>query len=341
MRIADVYACVRVLADSAASVPLISYRRTSVGRVRLSGGQLPARLISQPAPAVTEANLVSLMMTHLALWGNAYLGKFRGEDGRIEQIGLLHPDYVQVELLAGLPRYTVTDPKRGGQTYHGTDDIIHIKGLSTDGLVGLSPIRQCRNALAVACGLGAHAEAFFENGARPSGILNVKHDVSQESADHLRDQLTHTHAGAGNAHKVAIVTGDLEWTAMSGPLDDLQFCEQRRLSTTEICRIFSIPPWRIGAPSGDSNTYANVESEALSFVTHSLRPWLVVIEQAISADRDLCAGPNVYVEFLLDALLRADSATRAAVYTQALNPETGWMTRSEVRSLENLEPEGA
>jgi phage portal protein BeeE len=96
----------------------------------------------------------------------------------------------------------------------------------------------------------------------------------------------------------------------------------------------------IGASSGDSLTYSNVEQQQLAFVTHSLRPWLVVVEQAISADQDLCPG-SLYVEFLLDALLRADSKTRAEVYTAALDPITGWMRRDEVRRLENLEPETA
>jgi HK97 family phage portal protein len=136
------------------------------------------------------------------------------------------------------------------------------------------------------------------------------------------------------------MTGEVEWVAMAGPLDDLQFVEQRKLSTAEIARIFRIPPWMIGAASGDSMTYSNVEQQQLAFVMHSLRPWLVLIEQAISADPDLCSQ-NQYVEFLLDALLRADSKTRADIYALALDPVKGWMTRDEVRRLENLEPEGA
>ena len=108
----------------------------------------------------------------------------------------------------------------------------------------------------------------------------------------------------------------------------------------EVARIFRVPPWMIGADPGESLTYSNVESQSLSFVTYSLRPWLVAIEQAISADADLCPG-SLYVEFLLDALLRADSAARASFYTAALDPLTGWMTRQEVRERENLEPEPA
>lgn len=336
LAVADVWACVKLLSDSAAALPLIAYRRTEAGRKRVTGGRLAA-LLDQPAPATTQANIVSTAVAHLALWGNAFVGKFRDGEGRLEQVAMLHPDRVQVELVAGDPRYTVYGPK-GERSQHGTDDIVHVKALSTDGLVGLSPIRQCRVALALAANLGEHAQAFFENGARPSGILKAPGVITGEQLDSLRDQLTGRHAGAKNAHRIAIVTGEMEWTALAGPLDDLQFVEQRKLSTAEIARVFRVPPWMVGASSGDSMTYSNTEQQALAFVSYSLRPWLVVIEQALSNDSDLCPGA-VYVEFLLDALLRADSKTRAEVYAMALDPVTGWMQRSEVRRLENLEPE--
>lgn len=122
----------------------------------------------------------------------------------------------------------------------------------------------------------------------------------------------------------------------------MQFVQQRQLSTAEIARVFRVPGRMLNAPSGDdSMTYANVEQAALEFVTWGLRPWLVAIEQAITSDTDLCRGPNVYVEFLLDALLRADSKTRAEIYAIALDPVKGYMSRAEVRRLENLDPEDA
>jgi HK97 family phage portal protein len=337
LHVADVFACARVLADSLASVPLIPYRAADAGRARLTGGRL-SNLLDRPSPATSQANLTGTLMSHLALWGNGYLGKFRGEDGRLEQLGCLHPDYVQVELRAGMPLYTVTDPTTGRQTLHGTDDIIHIKGISTDGLVGLSPIRQARMAVSMAEGLGVFAEAFTRHGGRPSGILKLPASANHASAEATAEELHGRHAGARNAHRVAVLKGDVEWVPMAGPLDDLQFVEQRRLSTAEIARIFRVPVWMIGGTSGDSLTYSNTEQQMLMFVTYSLRPWCVTVEQAISNDPDLCPG-NVYVEFLLDALLRADSATRSDVYTKALNPETGWLTRAEVRRLENLDPE--
>jgi HK97 family phage portal protein len=338
LQVADVWSCVKVLADSAATLPLIPYRRLQEGRERLYSGRLHG-LLERPAPATTQANLTAQMVAHLALWGNAFLGKFRDRDGRLEQLAMLHPDRVTVKLVGGQPLYTVSGPQ-GQQSVVTTDDVVHVKAMSTDGLVGLSPISQRRLALSLSKGLGEFSEAFVRNGARPSGILKLAAGTNRDSMQWTEEIATAKHAGATNAHKIAVVRGDVEWTPMTGPLDDLQFVEQRRLSTAEVARIFRVPPWMIGAASGDSMTYSNTEQQALSFVTYSLRPWLTLIEQAISADPDLCSS-NVYVAFLLDALLRADSKTRADVYALALDPVKGWMSRDEVRRLENLEPEPA
>jgi HK97 family phage portal protein len=209
-----------------------------------------------------------------------------------------------------------------------------------DGLLGLSPIAQCRLAVSLARGMGEFAEAFIRNGSRPSGILKLPAGTNRESMEWTQELATAKHAGSKNAHKIAVVSGDAEWTALAVPADDMQFCEQRKLSTAEIARIYRIFPWMIGASSGDPMTYSNVEQQSLQFVTYSLRPWLVLIEQAVTNDPDLCSA-NVFVEFLLDALLRADSKTRGEIYALALDPVKGWMSRDEVRRLENLEPEPA
>jgi len=339
LAVADVFASVRCLSDAAASVPLIAYRKTADGRTRHEGRL--SDLLRRPAPGSTTANLLGTLMAHLQLYGNAFVGKFRDADGHIAELGLLHPDRVTVELRDGRLVYTVNDGF-GRQSEHGVADIVHIRGLSTDGLVGVSPVRACRVAMDLSASLAAHAARFFQNGARPTGILRVPRFPSVEAEDAFGAEFSSNELGLRNAHKIAVVTGDdpLDFTQLTGALDDLQFVEQRHLSTAEIARIFRVPPWMVGASSGDSMTYSNTESQALAFVTHSLRPWLVLIEQAISEDADLCPGA-LYCEFLLDALLRADSKTRSEVYTAALDPITGWLTRDEVRRLENLEPERA
>jgi HK97 family phage portal protein len=337
LTIADAYACIRALADAAASLPLHVYRKTPEGRTRLEGRT--AELLRRPAPATTTANLVGQLVAHLNLHGNAYVGKFRNADGQVEQLALLAPDRVTPELRGGLPLYTVSDD-RGRQSVHGTGDIIHVRALSTDGLVGLSPVRQCRVALGLSAQLAEHAARFFDNDARPSGILKIPSIGSREQIQHVKAAWDAGHRGLTNAHRIAVVAGEASFESVSMPLEDAQFLGQRELSAQEVARIFRVPPWIVGAKDGGSMTYSNTEQQALHFATYSLRPWLVLIEQALSADADLFAA-NQYAEFVLDGLLRSDAATRADVYAKALDPVTGWMTRDEVRRLENLDPEPA
>ncbi len=334
LQVADVWACVRVLSDAAASIPLIPYRRTAGGRQR-AGGAL-ADLLRAPAPATTQSALIGQTMTHLLLYGNTYLGKFKDSDGRVAQLALLHPERVTVELRAGAPVYTIFDG-RGGRSEHTTSDVLHVRAaLSVDGLTGLSPIRQCRVALGLAQNLTEHANEFFAAGGRPDGIL--KAGAGGQDALRALRETWHSSRQRNRGRGIAVVGGDVDFVPVTGPLDDLQFVEQRQMSTQEICRVMRVPPWMVGASDNNSMTYSNTESQALSFVMFSLRPWLVAVEQAITADPDLCTA-NQYVEFLIDALLRADSKTRSEVYTAALDSETGWLTRAEVRRLENLDPE--
>jgi HK97 family phage portal protein len=338
MRIADVFACVRLLSDTAASIPLVAYRRTTDGRERYTGRV--SDLLTRPAPGYTQANLIGQIAAHLALYGNAYIGKFRDSAGRVEQLALLHPERVAPELKNGRLIFTVTGGA-GEQTVVGTEDVIPVRALGTDGISGLSPIRQCQMALGLAEGMGEFANAFVRNGARPSGMLVLKGaHVSANQQSGMKQVIDANWKGVRNAHKVAVITGDVEWQPLGIPADDLQFVEQRHLSTAEVARIFRVPPWMIGASAGDSLTYSNTEQQSLSFVMWSVRPMLVAIEQAITADEDLSPS-KVYVEFLIDSVLRADSKTRADVYALALDPERGWMNRDEVRRLENLPVEGA
>jgi len=338
MRVADCFACIRALADAAASLPLIAYRRTDQGRVR-AGGRVQ-ELIDNPAPATTTAGLIGQLMAHLNLYGNCYLGKFRDADGRIAQLAPLPPETVTPKIENGQVRYTVLTET--GVEEVGVEDILHVRApLSEDGLVGLSPIRQGADVLTLSRTLTDHAVDTMKRGARLSGVLTTPADqpVDPDNVEQIRTQISESWTGDQNSGAIALITGGLSFTQLSMPLSDAQFVEQRQLSAQEIARIFRVPPWIIGAPSGDSMTYSNVEQQTLAFATFSLKPWLVVIEQALTADPDLMPS-TMYVEFLLDGLLRSDAKTRAEIYSLALDPEKGWMNRDEVRRAENLPSEG-
>ena len=337
LRVADAYACVRVLADSVASLPLKVYRRTPQGRVPAGESSRAVQLLERPSPGSTSADLISQVMVHLNVHGNAYVGKFRSE-GEIVQLGLLDPTQVRVELSGQRIIYTLS--RTEGVTTHGPEDVLHVKAMSADGLAGMSPVTQCRLALSLSSNLQEHAKQYFEEGSRPSGILTMPLGASEIAMDRLREDWRNKHGGVERMHRVALIEGDATFTPVAFSADDSQFLQQRELSAREVARIFRVPAWAIDAPTGDSLTYANVLEQNRAFVTHSLRPWLVRLERALSNDADLCPG-STYVQFELDGLLRADAPTRSQIYERALNADTGWMRRDEVRELEELPPEGA
>jgi HK97 family phage portal protein len=332
LRIADCYACIRALSDAAASLPLIAYRRRGDQRERLTSGRL-ADLLKAPAPATTQANLIGQLVAHLNTQGNGYIGKYRDPEGTVIQLGLLAPDRVQPKLVRGVPRYVYTDAE-GHQTEHGTDDILHIRAMGVDGLVGLSPIQQCRTALGLSQNLVDHAAHFFEGHAVPTGILTAP-SSNPQALQMAAEGWDTGKSGRAGWHRIAVLGGDVTFTPVTIPLDQQQFIAQRQLSATEIARLFRVPPFIVGAETGDSQTYANVQQQAEHFVKFSLAPWLTLIEQAISGDPDL-SPQSVFVEFLQDALLRGDTKTRFEVYEIGIR--TGVLTVNEARRLENLPP---
>ena len=287
---------------------------------------------------MSQSNFIAQLVMHFTLWGESFVAVYRGEQGEVAQLGLFAPDRVQVEVIGGIPVYEVTTDL-GEQLSLTTSDVIHVRGMSLDGVRGLSPVAQQREALGYASALARHGQEFMASGARPSGVLYVAPGPqADEQMENLKVGWESRHSSAG---KVALLTGDVKFEPVSMPLADAEFIAQRELSTSEICRIFRVPPWMIGAKTGDSLTYSTVSEQARAFVTYSLRPLLVFVEQALGASVLFPEGQRLYPAFDLDGLLRADPQARAATYTAALDPVTGWMSRAEVRELEDLPAEPA
>ena len=290
-------------------------------------------LLDRPGPATSQADLISTLMSHLSVYGNAFLAKYRRR-GEVAQLGLLAPERVRPELEAGQLRFRYS-PGKGPQQMLSEADVCMVRGLSIDSVNGLSAVSQAARVLGLSDELVKHAMSFFESGtARPAGVVKISPGASEVARQRWIESLR----AEGRPHGLLVVEGDVEYQELSAPLDDSQFVEQRRLAAQEIARVFRIPPHMLGAPTGDSLTYSTVEQQSLDFVRYSLQPWLRRIELAISNDRDLCFQQQ-YVRLEVDGLLRADAATRSEVYTRALDPITGWATRAEIRALEDLPPE--
>lgn len=334
LRIADVYASCRVLADGVASLPARVYRDTGAGRVPAGDDQRLAALLRRPSPGSTSADLFSTAMVHLLTNGNAFIGKFRRE-GSIVQLALLDPQAVTVEQVGGRIVYRFAAPQ-GGLQELGAADLIHVKAMGSDGLRGLAPVRQAMRVLQLNQALIEYLASWLGNDSRPGGVLTVSDGLGDLQATKRDAEGEFGWQASPPGHgRIAVVNGEVSYHPVDPPLKDSEMIAQRELSAREVARAMGIPSWAIGAPTGDAMTYANVSQQNRFLLDHSLRPWLVRIEQAITNDPDLCPG-GTYLAFDVDALLRADPETRATFYSAGI--ADGWLTVDEVRAREDLPP---
>jgi HK97 family phage portal protein len=222
----------------------------------------------------------------------------------------------------------------GGTTTYAQDAILVVRGMSDDGVNGMSMVELSRDAIGLARACEIHGATFFGNGARPGVILTTDQVLSPEAAESTRNQWERVHGGGPQrAHRAAVLQGGLKVNELGGNNQESQFLEARRFQVEEICRIYGVPPHLVGDLSRSS--FSNIEQQSLDFLTNGLTPWLRRIESAIT--RDLLDGDDEYfAEFDTRGVLRADAAGRAAFYQSLWN--MGVASVNELRSWENLNP---
>ena len=341
MQIATVYACVRLLAESVAGLPLHLYRYTDgAGRdkERATDHPLYRLLYRQPNPEMTSFSFFETLMTHLLLYGNAYAQIIR--DGRNSIVSLypLLPENVEVDRSENGQIYYIyhayTDEKPGKKNQDilfRADEVFHIPGLGFNGLVGFSPIAMMKNALGTTLAVEKYGSAFFKNGAQPSGVL--EHPGVLKNPEKLRENWSQIYGGPGNAHRVAVLEEGMAYKAISLPPEDSQFLSTRQFGVEEICRIFRVPPHLV--QDLEHATFSNIEHQSIDFVVHTLTPWLVRFEQGIVKDLLLPDEQDVYFpKFNVDGLLRGDYQSRMRGYATGIG--NGFLSPNDCRRLENM-----
>jgi len=343
MQLAAVYACVRVLSESLASLPLILYARQARGKTPATGHPLFPLLRDLPNPEITSVELRMWLQGHLAGWGNAYAQIVRSRSGQVLEIWPMRPDRVTVYRQddGWLWYYYAPDPmfdkpdERNAENWYRFDEIIHLRGLGFDGVMGYNPIRLMAQAMQLVKGAEAFSTKFYDNGARPGVVLKHPAKLSQPAYDRLRNSWEARHQGIENAHKVAILEEGMGIEQIGIPPQDAQFIETMKFGRSQIASIFRVPPHMIG--DLDRASFSNIEQQGIEFVQYTLGAWLRIWEQAIT--RDLLAPrerATYYAEHSLDWLLRGDTLARYQAYQAAIN--AGWMAPNEARERENLNP---
>ncbi|UZT82860.1 phage portal protein [Caproicibacterium sp. BJN0003] len=340
MQMTAVYACVRILSEAIAELPLHLYRyKEGGGKEKAIGHPLYLLLHDEPNPEMSSFVFRETLMTHLLLWGNAYAQIIRNGKGQVIALYPLMPNKMTVNRdTNGQLYYQYQRSSDEAHTMKGSmvilqpSDVLHIPGLGFDGLVGYSPIAMAKNAIGLAIATEEYGSKFFANGAAPSGVL--EHPGTIKDPSKVRESWQQTFGGSANSNKIAVLEEGMKYTPISISPEQAQFLETRKFQINEIARIFRVPPHMVG--DLEKSSFSNIEQQSLEFVKYTLDPWVIRWEQSIQ--RRLLTPDekkSYFVKFNVEGLLRGDYASRMNGYATAR--QNGWMSANDIRELENLD----
>ena len=342
MQTTAVYACVRILAEAVASLPLHVYEYQDDGGKKLVYDHpLYYLLHDEPNPEMTSFVFRETLMSHLLIWGNAYAQIIRDGAGRVLGLYPLLPDKMEVQrddkgnIYYVYSRNSDENPmfKEYGNIKLKAEDVLHIPGLGFDGLVGYSPIAMAKNAVGMTLACEEYGASFFANGANPGGVL--EHPGVLKDPSKVRESWNSVYRGVSNAHKIAVLEEGMKYQQIGIPPEEAQFLETRKFQINEIARLYRIPPHMVG--DLDKSSFSNIEQQSLEFVKYTLDPWVIRWEQSLQRSLLLPGEKGKYfIKLNVDGLLRGDYQSRMNGY--AVGRQNGWFSANDIREMENMNP---
>ena len=342
MQTTAVYACVRILAEAVASLPLHVYEYQDDGGKKLVHEHpLYYLLHDEPNPEMTSFVFRETLMSHLLIWGNAYAQIIRDGAGRVLGLYPLLPDKMEVQrddrgnIYYVYSRNSDENPmfKEYGNIKLKAEDVLHIPGLGFDGLIGYSPIAMAKNAVGMTLACEEYGASFFANGANPGGVL--EHPGVLKDPSKVRESWNSVYRGVNNAHKIAVLEEGMKYQQIGIPPEEAQFLETRKFQINEIARLYRIPPHMVG--DLDKSSCSNIEQQSLEFVKYTLDPWVIRWEQSLQRSLLLPGEKGKYfIKLNVDGLLRGDYQSRMNGY--AVGRQNGWFSANDIREMENMNP---
>lgn len=342
MQTTAVYACVRILAEAVASLPLHVYEYQDDGGKKLVHDHpLYYLLHDEPNPEMTSFVFRETLMSHLLIWGNAYAQIIRDGAGRVLGLYPLLPDKMDVQRDDRGNIYYVysrnSDENPMFKEYRDirlkAEDVLHIPGLGFDGLIGYSPIAMAKNAVGMTLACEEYGASFFANGANPGGVL--EHPGVLKDPSKVRESWNSVYRGVNNAHKIAVLEEGMKYQQIGIPPEEAQFLETRKFQINEIARLYRIPPHMVG--DLDKSSFSNIEQQSLEFVKYTLDPWVIRWEQSLQRSLLLPGEKGKYfIKLNVDGLLRGDYQSRMNGY--AVGRQNGWFSANDIREMENMNP---
>jgi len=338
MQVSTVFACIRNISEDIAKIPIKVYRRTSSGKEKIQKHPVYTLLNYQPNDEMTAMDFRQTLTAHCLGWGNGYAEIQRDVLGNPVALWPLHPSRCK-------PTRTdddvvVYEVRRddGAIDYLRPENVLHIRGLGDDGIVGHNVIRYARENIGLAKAAETFGATYFGNNTIMGGVLEHPAQLSESAQERLKRSIEKKHQGAEKAHGLFILEEGMKWNKTVIPPEESQFLETRQFSVPEICRWFRMPPHKVA--DLQRATFSNIEHQDLEYVKDCLTAWIKRWEQSIwwRLLRDDEKNRGIYVEHTVEGLLRGDIASRYSAYQIALgnNNNPGFMTVNEIRSIENL-----
>ena len=325
-----VWSAVRLLSESISILPVNVYEREPNGDKKLASTNAAYNLVhNEPNYYMSSVAFFEKVMMDLCLSGNSYVRIVRNGGGTPEALLPLNSQDIQVKMNEGQIFYH-NDTQR---TIYDDYDILHFKGISQDGILGLSPITQNANAIGWGMALEEYGSKYFTNSAKLSGVLETDRALSEQAIDRLKNSFSNTYNKLQNAQSTAILEEGLSFKPITISPEQSQFLLSRIFSITEIARMFNIPTFMLQEHSKSS--FNNIESLSQSYVTYTLMPYIRRMESEMN--RKLFKTNEkgrIFVEWNVNGLLRGNIKDRTDSYKTALT--NGYMTINEVRRKENM-----
>lgn len=327
-----VWACIRVLSYTLASLPLHVYKRLEPrGKERAQEHQVYKILHDFPNPLQTSFNFRSTAMVHLCQQGNAYAEIEYDRGGNVVALWQIPPWRVRPKITEN--KALIYEVELNKQPKILPDwKIVHIKGLSVNGLTGLGIIEHAREAIGLALAAEEFGARYFGDGTNIGGTASHPGELSDKAYKRLKQSLNEQYQGLGKSHRLMLLEEGMKFENLTISPDQSQFLQTRKFQVAEIARMFGVPLHKIGEL--ERSTFSNIEHQAIEFVVDTMRPWLVNWEQELN--RKLFNNTEYFAEFLVDGLLRGDTQARYQAYMTGRN--WGWLSANDVRELENMNP---
>lgn len=325
-----VWCAVKLLSESVSQIPLSVCERTSDGDViKLNDHPLTRILQRNPNSYQTKIDFFSKVMVDMCLEGNSYVYIERNGAGVPIDLYCMDADKVEVIHTKEGLYYTDKDSKK---TY-SSEEILHFKSLSVDGYKGISPIKQCKQAIGWGIAVETYGNTFFSNGAKLSGVLSTDRQMSQLAIERLKTSFQENYASLNDSNKTLILEEGLKFQQVSISNEQAQFLSSRDMAVQEIARVFNIPPHMLKDLSKSS--FNNIEQQSTEFVRYSIMPYLTSMEQEMDLKlfKESEDG-KVFTNFDANSMLRGSANDRAEFYDKMV--KIGAMTINEVRERENM-----